>query len=35
MKLKELKKDEPVSTDITFNPYEMDNNKGYYVKMVK
>ena len=35
MKLKELKKDESVSTDITFKPYEMDNNKGYYVKMVK
>lgn len=35
LKLKELKKDEPVSTDIIFNPYEMDNNKGYYVKMVK
>lgn len=36
LKLKELKKDETVTSDITFNPYEMDNNnKGYYVKMLK
>ena len=35
LKLKELKKDETVTSDITFNPYEMDNNKGYYVKQLK
>lgn len=35
LKLKELKKDETVSADITFNPYEMDINKGYYVKQLK
>ena len=35
LKLKELKKDETVSTDITFKPYEMEDNKGFYVKLLK
>ena len=35
LKMKELKKDETVSTDIIFKPYEMEDNHGYYVKMVK
>ena len=36
LKLKELRKDEVISTDIIFKSYEMDDtNKGYYVKLLK
>ncbi len=35
LKLKELRKDDTISSDITFKPYDMEGNKGYYVKQVK